>query len=88
MGFKEQVRALRCFDFVGGLVGEAGLGVGAGVGVRPAIKGAGLWPDHVIGDELVAKAITLLHDSPQLAGVGMNGQPACVAHARDIGLLA
>jgi len=80
---EQQVGGDRRFDLVGGEAGEAGLRVLADTGIGPAIEPALLDPDQKVGREIVAEAVALLHQCPEIAGVGVKGQCRRVARARD-----
>ena len=46
----------------------------ADIGVRPAVEPALLHPDQIIGRQIVAEPVPLLHDRPQFAGLRMEGE--------------
>src|ERR1700730_8737940 len=69
MGLEQEVGRDRRLDLIGGELREAGLRGLAAIGVRPAVEPALLHADQVIGGQVVAEPVALLHDSPQFAGL-------------------
>src|SRR5450759_2180497 len=66
----------------------AGVFVGAGIGERPTVKGA--LPDvgKVVGDQVVAQLVALLHSRPEGVGAGVIAHPDRVAGAIGKNLVA
>src|ERR1035437_3388472 len=59
----------------------AGVFVGAGIGERPTVKGALLDVRKVVGDQVVAEFVALLHSRPEGVGAGVVAHPDRVAGA-------
>ena len=55
----------------------------ADIGVGPAIVPALLDAEQKVGREIVAEAVAILRQCPEIAGVGVKGQCRRVARARD-----
>ena len=87
MRLEQQVGRDRRLDLVGRELREAGLRVLADIGVGPAVEPALLHADQVIGRQIVAEPVALLHDRPQLAGLRMKGERGRVARAGGDGRL-
>src|SRR5262249_42956766 len=64
-----------------GGVSKARLRMLADVGIGPAIKTALTDTYQVVRWQMVAEAITLLHDGPKLAGLGMERERRWIARA-------
>jgi len=54
----------------------------ADLGVGPAVKPALLDADQIIGGQVVAEPVALLHHGPQFAGLGLKGERGRIARAR------
>ena len=81
MRLEQEVGCDRRLDLVGGELRETGLRVLADIGVGPAVEAALLHADQIIGGEIVAEPVALLHDRPQLAGLRMKGERGRIARA-------
>src|SRR5207248_8147589 len=81
MGLEQEVGGDRRFDLVGRELREPGLRVLADIRIGPAVEPALLDSDQVIGWQIVAEPVALLHDRPQFAGLRMKGECGRVAGA-------
>src|SRR5215510_10269539 len=66
MRLEQEVGRDRCLDLSGCEIGEARLRMWPDIGVRPAVEAAFLYPDQVVGGQIVAEPVTLLYDGPEL----------------------
>jgi hypothetical protein len=84
---EQEIGGDRRFDLVGREVGETGLRVLADIGVGPAVEPALLHADQIIGGQVVAEPVALLHQGPEISCVGVKGECRRVARARRDGRL-
>src|SRR5439155_6344089 len=87
MRLEQEVGRERRLDLVGREIGETWLRMWPVIGVRPAVEAAFLYPDQVVGGQLVAEPVTLLYDGPEFARLRVKGEGRRVAHPRRVGLL-
>jgi hypothetical protein len=83
VGLQDDFRDYRVLDTVRPLARVPRILVPANVRVRPAEEVAGAHLRHVVGHELVAKAIAFLHRDPRLVRRRMEIYPDRVARTRD-----
>src|SRR5919199_243667 len=87
MCLEQEVGRERRLDLVGREIGKARLWMRPVIGVWPTVEAAFLHPDQVVGGQLVAEPIPLLHDGPEFARLWVKGEARRVAHPRRVGHL-
>src|SRR5258707_11859112 len=87
MRFEQQIWRDRGLHLVGRVFCKARLRMLAGVGVGPAVEPALLDTDEIVGDELVAEAVTFLNDGVEVAGVRLERERGRIARSRREGRL-
>ena len=80
MRLKQHVRNKGRFHFVRRAICKARLRIGAGISIRPAVKGALLHPREVVGRKIIAQPVAFLNSGVEFSGAGMEGEGGRVAH--------
>ena len=87
MRLKQQVGHDRGVDLVRREIGETGLRMFADISVRPAVEAALLHARQIVGRQIIAEPVALLHRGVELAGLRLECERRRVAHARGVSRL-